>query len=125
MNYNYFLPCFVSAAAILAAGGALAQQCVQAPSCAELGYTDSISDCANGSALYCPFDKTKVFCREIKELEPLDCGSYGFSENTPENCGNCAYGITIFGSPVDGRYCYRCCTSIDAAKGEYCIPCAE
>ncbi len=64
MNYNYFLPCFVSAAAILAAGGALAQQCVQAPSCAELGYTDSVADCTDNGVLYCPFDKSKVFCRQ-------------------------------------------------------------
>ncbi len=82
MNYNYFLPCFVSAAAILAAGGALAQQCVQAPSCIELGYTDSVSDCADDGVLYCPFDKTKVFCREINATSETpdtggtDCSMY-------------------------------------------------
>ena len=69
MNYNYFLPCFVSAAAILAAGGALAQQCVQAPSCAELGYTKSASECSGKTALYCPFDKTKAYC-----ADDVDCG---------------------------------------------------
>ena len=69
MNYNYFLPCFVSAAAILAAGGALAQQCVQAPSCAELGYTKSASECSGKTVLYCPFDKTKAYC-----ADDVDCG---------------------------------------------------
>ena len=75
MNYNYFLPCFVSAAAILAAGGALAQQCVQAPSCAELGYTKSASECSGKTVLYCPFDKTKAYCADTD-----DCASLGFTD---------------------------------------------
>ena len=68
MKNYYVIPCFVSAAAVLAAGGAFAQQCTQAPSCAELGFTDSVSDCADDGILYCPFDKSKVFCRKVNTI---------------------------------------------------------
>ena len=87
MKNYYVIPCFISAAAILTAGGAFAQQCTQAPSCAELGFTDSVSDCADDGILYCPFDKSKVFCRKV--------------DNTGEQCEALGYQL-IGGTIVNG-----------------------
>ena len=87
MKNYYVIPCFISAAAVLTAGGAFAQQCTQAPSCAELGFTDSVSDCADDGILYCPFDKSKVFCRKV--------------DNTGEQCEALGYQL-IGGTIVNG-----------------------
>ncbi len=104
MNYNYFLPCFVSAAAILAAGGALAQQCTQAPSCAELGYTDSVSDCADDGILYCPFDKSKVFCRKVDNTGE-QCEALGYQLIQKGNSRLfCVEGQMLEYCPADNKY---------------------
>ena len=87
MKNYYVIPCFISAAAVWAAGGAFAQQCTQAPSCAELGFTDSVTDCADDGILYCPFDKSKVFCRKV--------------DNTGEQCEALGYQL-IGGTIVNG-----------------------
>jgi len=39
-----------------------AQSCQQPPTCAEMGYTKSESDCTGKTTLKCPFDLTKVSC---------------------------------------------------------------
>ena len=41
---------------------ALAQSCDLAPTCAELGFTQTTSECRGKKTLICPFDKTAVFC---------------------------------------------------------------
>lgn len=45
--------------------------CATPPTCAELGYTHSKNECNGDDMLYCPFDKTKVFCREVVNCEEL------------------------------------------------------
>ncbi|MDD4557015.1 MAG: hypothetical protein PHE89_06815 [Alphaproteobacteria bacterium] len=43
-----------------------AQTCTIPPTCDELGYSKSTSDCS-GSMVKCPFDKSKVYCPDIGE----------------------------------------------------------
>lgn len=57
---------------------ARAQTCAQAPSCSELGYTKSASDCAGKTILYCPFDRAKVFCQDETSIS---CASLGFTDD--------------------------------------------
>ena len=60
---------------LLGSWSALAQECVVAPSCADLGYTQSASDCPTTNALYCPFDRTKVYCGSVSS-----CSALGFTD---------------------------------------------
>lgn len=41
-----------------------AQTCTPAPSCGDLGYTMSLTDCASIEHIKCPFDMTKVYCNK-------------------------------------------------------------
>ena len=56
-----------------------AQSCTTAPSCSELGYTKSASDCAGKTILYCPFDRTKAYC-----VDEITCASLGFTDTISE-----------------------------------------
>ena len=50
---------------ILMASTSLAQDsCITHPSCADLGYTKSASQCSGKTTLKCPFDLTKVSCED-------------------------------------------------------------
>lgn len=75
---------FLSSAAVLlvAAAEASAQSCTTAPSCAELGYTSAVADCVGPDKVYCPFDNTKVFCRQTKSCEEL-----GYDKTTTQCSG--------------------------------------
>jgi len=44
-----------------------AQSCQQPPTCAEMGYTKSESDCTGKTTLKCPFDLSKVSCDEANQ----------------------------------------------------------
>ena len=104
MKNYYVIPCFISAAAVWAAGGAFAQQCVQAPSCAELGFTDSVSDCADDGILYCPFDKSKVFCRKVDNTGE-QCEALGYQLIQDGNSRLfCLSGQTMEYCPSDSKY---------------------
>ena len=73
----------VSAAILLVmAAESSAQTCATAPSCSELGYTNSVSQCIGSEMVYCPFDKTKVFCRQTKTCEEL-----GYDKTTTQCSG--------------------------------------
>ena len=41
-----------------------AQTCTAAPSCADMGYTKTVSDCSGKNTIKCPFDLTKVSCED-------------------------------------------------------------
>lgn len=51
-----------------------AVDCQTLPSCADLGYTYSASDCKGVSTVKCPFDKTKLFCNQAvaSEVPPAE-----------------------------------------------------
>lgn len=61
-----------------------AQSCATPPSCTDLGYVRSASDCAT-IALKCPFDQTKYYCLTADELADL----------VPET-SNCAIGDILY-----------------------------
>ncbi|MBQ8662157.1 MAG: tail fiber protein [Alphaproteobacteria bacterium] len=81
LSWSYL---FLSSAAVLlvTAAEASAQTCTTAPSCAELGYTQSASECSGKAMVKCPFDKTKVFCGVTKSCEEL-----GYDKTTTQCSG--------------------------------------
>ena len=50
---------------------ARAQTCAQAPSCFQLGYTQTASECSGKAMLFCPFNSKEVFCGVSKSCENL------------------------------------------------------
>ena len=72
-----------------------AQTCTAAPSCSDMGYTKSASDCAGKNMIKCPFDLTKVNCDDasssgsskgVDDLDwnamyPLPSNSFTLSED--------------------------------------------
>ena len=62
--------------------GAYAQTCATAPTCSELGYTNSVSDCVGSDLVKCPFDNAKVFCRQTKS-----CAELGYDKTTTQCSG--------------------------------------
>ena len=114
---------------------AFAQTCAVVPTCEDLGYDLSASDCADKKALKCPFDNTKYFCN----VSTTNCTSSHTLTSCPENavCSTCelngkykqtdcapGYGIDADGkctvpcSPCDDGYLYadypsmRCATNL-------------
>lgn len=97
--------------------------CATPPTCAELGYDQSPSDCAGKKTIKCPFDTEKVFCGG-------DCVSEGY---TSSNTGvltltRCCVGQTKVTCPYDSQY-YKCtgtCTTVslscEALGYTYCDP---
>ena len=62
--------------------GVSAQTCATAPTCSELGFTSSVASCVGSDMVKCPFDKTKVFCRQTKS-----CAELGFNKTTTQCSG--------------------------------------
>ncbi len=60
----------ITSAAVLscAISASAADTCTPAPSCSELGYTQSTSSCKGGKYVKCPFDTTKVACISVEPL---------------------------------------------------------
>lgn len=44
-----------------------AQTCITPPSCSEIGFTKTVSDCAGKTVLRCPFDQAQVYCPGYEE----------------------------------------------------------
>ncbi len=79
--------------------------CNTLPTCEELGYAMTASDCSDRATLKCPFDYSKVFCVE-KGAPTCPNGYYkdcqGYSSNYVNDTSK---------SPVvlsDGSKCYQC-----------------
>ena len=70
LSWSYL---FLSSAAVLlvTAAEASAQTCTEAPGCAELGYTQTASECSGKAMVKCPFDSAKVFCGVSKSCDEL------------------------------------------------------
>lgn len=62
LNKKLYGVSFVVWAFILRATNVNAQNCTIAPSCEELGFVKSSSDCEGKTSLKCPFDRSKFFC---------------------------------------------------------------
>lgn len=54
-----------------------AQTCVAPPSCTELGYTKTTTQCSGKSMVKCPFDQNKVMC---EDNVLISCESLGFTD---------------------------------------------
>lgn len=65
---------------VLGTGTAMAS-CVTAPSCASLGYAFTAADC-KGPMLFCPFDKSKVYCK-ADVIKPTSCEMAGYLSTIP------------------------------------------
>lgn len=81
MNFkmNMITSTLLAAGFSLLAGSAAAQTCV-ANNCAALGFTKSASNC-EGDIIRCPFDTSKVFCKE-KEVYVMEAGDILYSDKT-------------------------------------------
>ncbi len=62
------------------AAPAIAQNCVNASRCDELGYTKTIADCNGLDTLVCPFDKNKVFCSSPFHDKSCEVGDTLYSD---------------------------------------------
>ena len=85
-----------------------AQTCTAAPSCADMGYTKTVSDCSGKNTLKCPFDLTKVSCED-------EDSSSGSGQWDWENMIHCVdLGFTVSSSLVDViAPCGGCMFSVD------------
>lgn len=79
MNCSKFA--FLLPGLVLAAFDARAQTCVQAPSCSQLGFTKSVSQCSGKNMVKCPFDVTAVYC---EDNVVISCASLGFTDIVAE-----------------------------------------
>ena len=81
MNFktNMITSTLLAAGFSLLAGSAAAQTCV-ANNCAALGFTKSADNC-EGDIIRCPFDTSKVFCKE-KEVYVMEAGDILYSDGT-------------------------------------------
>ena len=81
MNFktNMTTSTLLAAGFSLLAGSAAAQTCV-ANNCATLGFTKSEDNC-EGDIIRCPFDTSKVFCKE-KEVYVMRAGDILYSDGT-------------------------------------------
>ena len=68
---------FLAALLIPAAAAAQSSECIEQPSCEDLGYTQSLAECAAKDLPFirCPFSKTAVFCgkpatEQIEQTKP-------------------------------------------------------
>ena len=103
----------IGTAVFLAAGAAAAEDytCATPPTCAELGYDQTASDCAGKKMVKCPFDQTKVFCGG-------DCEAEGYTK--PEfSLSVCCAGKTKVVCPYDSSYfkCEGTCLTISTCTG--------
>ncbi|MBE6453130.1 MAG: hypothetical protein E7012_06555 [Alphaproteobacteria bacterium] len=76
----------ISVSILLLSSSSLAQDsCMVRPSCADMGYTKSATDCEGKKAIACPFDLSAYYCPEVGES--CDFSEYPLTECP--NGGNC------------------------------------
>lgn len=107
------------AALLLCAHAATAAEnytCAAPPTCAQLGYNQSVSDCSGKKMLKCPFDTSKVFCGGVNG----NCVAEGYSKE--DVLLYCLAGSTKKHCPYDSSYT-KCVTDCPAAGFTYrCAP---
>ena len=75
-----------------------AQECVDAPSCTDLGYTQTEADCPNG-AVKCPWNTSLVFCGTIAE-QKCAIGDIYYTDNTCTSAERYDIAKTVLGVVV-------------------------
>jgi len=108
---RYLLVTTTIIAGLAYTSSALAQTCTAAPSCEEMGYTQSASDCTGKISLRCPFDLSAYLCGAV--------GSCDFSDYPLSSCptsGNCT------NTTCDGttKYKLNSCNSGYTMSGNAC-----
>lgn len=93
-KYQFSLALLTSAVSLMNVSSSLQAACVNGD-CAAMGYTKTESAC-EGDIIRCPFDTSKVFCKEIR---PLSAGDILFSDKTTGE--NTVEGKTPIGVVVD------------------------
>lgn len=86
---------FMAFSIILNSGTSLAQNCVS-NDCLALGYDKTPAFC-NGDIIRCPFDTSKVYCKEIKPVVTIPCSTVGAIYN---NDGTCTENIASEKTPL-------------------------
>ena len=66
-NYKYCIMFTGMLSLLMSSSEGMALNCTATPDCASLGYTMDVSKCA-GAALKCPWDLSKVVCKEKEEV---------------------------------------------------------
>ena len=66
-----------------------AQNCKVLPTCEELGYTKTVSQCAGIEYLTCPFDETKVYCPSLDPCANITGVSCTYCKTWDSNCNVC------------------------------------
>jgi len=110
---RYLLVTTTIIAGLAYTSSAMAQTCTAAPSCEEMGYTQSASDCTGKISLRCPFDLSAYLCLEL--------GSCDFSDYPLSSCptgGNCS-NITCDGTT---KHKLNSCNSGYTQSGNTCNP---
>ena len=79
---------------------ALAQSCDLAPTCAELGFTQTTDECSGKKTLICPFDKTAVFCGSSSDNGPFGSGSISFEINYKSFASNNKFSFEASGGDL-------------------------
>lgn len=76
-----------------------AVNCSTTPSCSELGYTHSASECSGYKVVKCPFDKTKLFCaKPLKKANYVPCAVGMIYNATAKKCT----GVADIQDPING-----------------------
>jgi len=108
---RYLLVTTTIIAGLAYTSSALAQTCTAAPSCEEMGYTKSETDCTGKISLRCPFDLSAYLCGAV--------GSCDFSDYPLTECptgGNCS-NITCDGTT---KHKLNSCNSGYTMSGNTC-----
>lgn len=97
MNVYSKIPLYLLSAGLTFAAAAPALAACVSNDCSALGYTKSESACS-GDIIRCPFDTSKVFCKE-KEVYVMAAGDLLYSDKTTSK--NMIEGKTVIGVVVD------------------------
>ena len=89
-------------------------QCIARPSCADMGYNKTATQCAGKDYLRCPFDTSAYFCGEVCDFSnfPLQtcptngvCSNYTCSGLTKYKLDSCSGCYTVSGNSCVEREC--------------------
>ena len=64
---NIYISGLLGLTTLFSANTVLAQTCVKAPDCTEIGFTKTAADCEGKTILKCPFDTNQVYCPGYEE----------------------------------------------------------
>lgn len=93
LKKNLYGASLIALAFSLNISDAFAQTCAVPPTCAQLGYTKSASDCGGLATLKCPFDDSKLFCTAYTDQ----------NGNKVAEIGDFVYTDAISAEPISGR----------------------